>query len=332
MKKILIISLALFNFNLAYMQTDAKNQQKYWKFRNSFRQDFIRIGLNDGESLPMGRRGFGKCIDNTNPYVKQKYGQLYWGDGVIRHGHYIGFLATEYRLLKNQGKDVTAVLNELYYALQAFNRLDENAEYVISLERNNIQPQNGSLNGFYLRDDIPKDFDDHWQDEPIRARGVHGLYNNNNSAQVDSENDSGGGEYDAEIGHNFGWNEPSLDQMSSMLVGLKVCYKLLDDGLWVQPTPNDPIIGLKQEVIQITHRIVDYANQNNWFLLDMYGFPVENGGGDLALTAYPIGLIGNQITGLDYTNTLTRRTILKYAESTLILKAQLKNKIGMMIV
>jgi len=314
MKKILIISLALFNFNLAYMQTDAKNQQKYWKFRNSFRQDFIRIGLNDGESLPMGRRGFGKCIDNTNPYVKQKYGQLYWGDGVIRHGHYIGFLATEYRLLKNQGKDVTAVLNELYYALQAFNRLDENAEYVISLERNNIQPQNGSLNGFYLRDDIPKDFDDHWQDEPIRARGVHGLYNNNNSAQVDSENDSGGGEYDAEIGHNFGWNEPSLDQMSSMLVGLKVCYKLLDDGLWVQPTPNDPIIGLKQEVIQITHRIVDYANQNNWFLLDMYGFPVENGGGDLALTAYPIGLIGNQITGLDYTNTLTRRTILKYAE------------------
>ena len=104
--KVLIVVLGLLS-GVAFGQTDQQNLDKYWKFRASFKKNFIRIGTEQGESLPMGRRGFGKCQD-TDDYNATLYGQLYWGDGVIRHGHYLGFLATEYALLKRSGQDVTA--------------------------------------------------------------------------------------------------------------------------------------------------------------------------------------------------------------------------------
>ncbi len=70
-------------------QTDQKNLEKYWKFRSSFVKDFIRIGKEPGESLPMIGRGFEK---NPNYGPGGAKGMLYWGDNVIWHGHYIGFL------------------------------------------------------------------------------------------------------------------------------------------------------------------------------------------------------------------------------------------------
>jgi hypothetical protein len=319
MKRFSLLLVVLCIANFSFSQTNQLNQQKYWKLRNSFRHSYIRIGDELGESLPMERREFGKCVDNTSMYGGQKYGWLHWGDGVIRQGHYIGFLATEYRLLKNNNKDVTAVTNELYYALQAFNRLDKNAEKVISNERENITPIfEDVLNGFYLRDDAEKDFELHWKDEPIAARAMQSRYENNNSGHVDN-----GTDYKARYGHTFGWNEPSLDQMTSMLVGLKVCHKLLDDGEWVQPEGADTLLNLKQEVIQITHRLVSYAEQHNWFLLDMYGLPVENGGGELAFTALPISQIGTQITGINYDSEIKRTINGAYLRPALIKRAEI---------
>ncbi len=320
MKRIGLITGLLVLVNISFSQNDIVNQQKYWKFRNSFKHNFIKIGEGDGYSLPMGRRGFGACQNNNydNPNVTynihDKFGTLYWGDGVIRHGHYIGFLATEYKLLKNAGEDVTAVLNELYYALVAFNRLDLNAEKIISNERDNIPQQSENLNGFYLRDDVPENFDDHWKDEPINARGVHSaIYDNNNVAKVDEVDNDPEDDYNAEPQHKFGWGGPSLDQMTSILVGLKVCHLLLEPQLYVKPTATDAVINITNEVQQITNRIISYAFNHNWDLLDMYGVPVENGGGDLLfMNAYPISLIGNQITGNNYSSTFTKRTFQSY--------------------
>lgn len=314
MKRITLITSLLLVVNMAFSQNDIVNQQKYWKFRNSFKHNFIKIGEGQGYSLPMGRRKFGACQNNSSPWTPGRYGTLYWGDGVIRHGHYIGFLATEYKLLKNAGEDVTAVLNELYYALVAFNRLDINAETIISEERTNIPNQLANLNGFYLRDDVPEDFDDHWKDEPINARGVHGtVYENNNVAKINDIDNNSGGTNNAEPYHTFGWGVPSLDQMTSMLVGLKVCHLLLEEQLYVKPTATDDVINITNEVQQITNRIISYAYNHNWDLLDMYGVPVENGGGDLVfISAYPISLIGNQITGNDYSGTFTRRYFQNY--------------------
>lgn len=302
----------------SFAQTDQKNLEKYWKFRASFKKNFIRIGTEDGESLPMGRRGFFKCInfdwnntDLTYTQVKaigNRYGQLYWGDGVIRHGHYIGFLATEYALLKKNGQDVTATVNELYYALNAFNRLDSMAEPIISELKQTIPDQYPNLNGFYIRDDVKKDFHDHWKGEPIKARGVSGdRYYNNNS----------GGAHDTTSGFYSYYNTyqlsiPSLDQMTSMLVGLKVCDKLIPENLWVRPTPVDSAMNLANEIRQITNRIITHAKEHNWFLLNMNGWPVGNGGGDLAFTAHPICEIGNQIVGNNYHSSVQRRPSQKY--------------------
>jgi hypothetical protein len=67
---------------------------------------------------------------------------------MIRHGYYLGLLATEYRLLKDAGEDVSGVLNELYYALATINRLDLKAEEEIGLIYNYTiaQSKNGFLN------------------------------------------------------------------------------------------------------------------------------------------------------------------------------------------
>ena len=298
--KILTIAISLLPF-LGYAQSDQDNLDKYWKFRNAFRQDFIRIGELRGESLPMGRRGFRKCPNNTPGEFGVPKGKLYWGDGVIRHGHYIGFLATEYALMQKSDQDVTATLNELYYALGAFNRLDSLAEPIISEFSDNIQNQTPNLNGYYLRDDVPQFFDQHWKDEPIQARATAGLYGNNNTEHINDPNATW-----AEDVLNYArekvtpWSIPSLDQMTSMLVGLRVCHKLLPDGLVIQPTPNDDPVDLKYEVEQITKRLIDYGKDHNWFLLNMNGWPVGNDGGEMIFNAYPIALIGKEITSIDY--------------------------------
>lgn len=105
-----------------YAQTDALNAKKYWKFRNNFRRDFIKVGDEAGEGIPIASRLPIGCTNNVD--ASGGKGAVRWADGMIFQGHYIGFLATEYRLLKNRGEDVTAVLNELYYALNAINRVD----------------------------------------------------------------------------------------------------------------------------------------------------------------------------------------------------------------
>ena len=58
------------------------------------------------------------------------------------------FAIDNYNLI-DAGKDTHAVLNEIYYALNAIERLDAGAEKFF----NPNKPL--SLNGFFIRDDIP---------------------------------------------------------------------------------------------------------------------------------------------------------------------------------
>ena len=37
-----------------FAQNDGANAVKYWKFRTDFREKYIKIGSNQGESLPAG--------------------------------------------------------------------------------------------------------------------------------------------------------------------------------------------------------------------------------------------------------------------------------------
>jgi hypothetical protein len=67
-------------------------------------------------------------------------------DASLRLGWYIAVLATEYKLLNVQGLDTYQTRKELYYALEAFNRLDLNAESYFNLADPNNNNPNQAIN------------------------------------------------------------------------------------------------------------------------------------------------------------------------------------------
>ena len=284
-----------------YAQTDQLNAKKYWKFRNNFRRDFVKIGSERGEGIPIASRLPIGCTNNVD--ASGGKGAVRWADGMLFQGHYIGFLATEYRLLKNRGQDVTATLNELYYALNAINRTDRTAEPIITGIADNGLPvlKDENLNGFYLRDDAGADTYKNWENSPINCRCTEGAaYTRNNMAGLNE----GGYQNRASTNDH---STPSLDQMTSLLLGIVVINKLIEDGVYVQPTPSDPVMDIKNEALSIANRLISYAYQHNYFLLDEWGWPISNGGGELFGTAYPITLIGENLLGNDYSLTMKRQ-------------------------
>lgn len=291
MKHGIMVIFCLFGLTLLG-QTDDYNLEKYWRMRHRFVEEFIKIGPNQGESLPAGRRKPCHTIDNTN-FSATCFGEMHWGDGTMRHGYYLTMLATEYALLQKNNQDVTGTLNELYYALNALNRLDRTAENILAPLYGISLPED--LNGFYLREDVGEDFCQNWDNDEWDMEGTNSAYYHNNN----SEN----------LNNQSGWttrtnnyqNTPSLDQMTSLLVGLRMVYEFVktdnQGDIFVQPTPSDVGFNIRQETINITDRLVRFAADNNWFIIDVHGWPVNNEGGDLALTSYPIVEAAKKITG-----------------------------------
>lgn len=83
-----------------------------------------------------------------------------WGDATADLGDYIARLACEYKLLLDEGKSTHEVTNEIYFALNAYFRIDGMADNYY----------NGNLplkivNGFGLRDDVPEDHANTWDIE-----------------------------------------------------------------------------------------------------------------------------------------------------------------------
>lgn len=91
-------------------------------------------------------------------------GDLDFADATIHLGHYIGVLATEYKLLVQNGKNTDNNIKELYYALEAFNRIDNTAEgwwryYYMGAASNSPNSNGSDLNGFFIRDDVSQNAD-----------------------------------------------------------------------------------------------------------------------------------------------------------------------------
>ena len=285
-------------------QTDEINLQKYWKFRSDFVEQYVKIGPGQGESLPAGIRSPGTCVDNASEWANIEYGTMHWGDGTIRHGHYLGLLATEYALRKKYNLELKGILNELYYALNAIDRLDAIAEPALNDIYFTSDFYGESLNGVYLREDIPEDFCKNWYTEPMHMGCVNSVYyENNNIAKIN----------DPDVGFlvkqkTSYQNVPSLDQMSSLMVGLSLVHKLVDN-VFVKPTPSDTGFKLYDEAIAIVDRMISYASSRNWEIIDINGWPVGNGGGDLTLASGPLLAAAERIVGNTdhYSNKSIRR-------------------------
>jgi hypothetical protein len=161
MKRSLIIIILALNFFKANAQNAVNNMQKYVYYKQRFLNNFIAVGNGMGESLPLDIRRLKKDPTTTG----QEVHEFGIGDATLRLGWYIAVLATEYKLLNDQGLDTYQTRKELYYALEAFNRLDLNAESYFNLAGTStpnqaISPPSSDLNGFFIRDDMTDNFVD----------------------------------------------------------------------------------------------------------------------------------------------------------------------------
>ena len=270
--------LFILSFCSFFGQNDLENHKKYWYYKARLNNDFVKVGNTQpngsnnitspdhGESMPFNERALeGAPYSNTGNELKM-------GDGGTRLGIYIAVLATEYRLLKNNGQDVSKIKHELFCALNAVNRIDYYAESIFS--NGNMNP---NLNGFFIRDDMPPNFvkNNYKHFNYYTINGIDGI------GSSDRENDRGftqtflsgqdvntsdymsyeervalGKPRSAQL-HSL---EESQDQAYYLLMGLSLVSKLVDD---VPDGGNVFGYGsgetkLKTEAINISDRIIKH--------------------------------------------------------------------------
>lgn len=99
------VVIFLLLYNQVYAQGMGANHRKYWWYKSRLNNDFVKVGLGDGESLPFNQRGFGSTsYTNSIPNFKI-------GDGTSTLGLYIAQLATEYALLKKNHEEDNITFN-----------------------------------------------------------------------------------------------------------------------------------------------------------------------------------------------------------------------------
>ena len=112
MRKIVMLLLLLFSLE-SMAQSYQENLEKYWDYRVRLKNDFIYFTGDptiNGSHQPIERR----AVYNDENYQDD----IDMGDATYNLGYYIGLLALEYKLLKDNGQDCDETLLELYYALR----------------------------------------------------------------------------------------------------------------------------------------------------------------------------------------------------------------------
>jgi hypothetical protein len=236
---------------------DLNNMKKYWFYHYRLVNDFMTKGEAQGQCCIMGERSHGSLGTST---------EAKWGDQTVILGQYISVLATEYRLLRSANQPTDTTLQELYYALKTFNRLDYEAETAT-----NDDPSPNvfnSVNGYFMRDDVPKDFLDtigyHPENNKL-SRGVTSIY------PVDIVSSDYSVHQDDVTNTN---NEMSHDQIWHLMMGFALVRKCLDYNGEVITYHNksltnmDPSIpsnaNLRDEALNITNRIMDRLRIHDW--------------------------------------------------------------------
>lgn len=287
MKTLIIIIFVATSFTKINAQNAVNNMQKYVYYKKRFLNNFIAVGNGVGESLPLDIRRISTSKVINGPYIHE-FGI---GDATLRLGWYIAVLATEYKLLNDQGLDTYQTRKELYYALDAFNRLDLNAESYFNLAGTTnpnqaISPNSSDLNGFFIRDDMPDNFVDstylieeynriigspnyqnftstnttghpHLKTSPqsnIYMSGVRGEFNQyQRSPLIDDV-------------HPYK-DEMSQDQIYDLFMGLALVKKCVGSGANFNNLPMaDGEVSLLQEAINITNRIINRVVEDEFIL------------------------------------------------------------------
>jgi hypothetical protein len=125
-----VISFLVF-CNGVYSQSPEVNLEKYWRYRHRFNSKFIISGTERGEGYPTSSL---KIHYFPNFFSGQTNIGITGGDATAHNGFYIGMLATEWKLLHDQGLNTSETEPAWYYAIEAYNRFDYYANVLMGLQ------------------------------------------------------------------------------------------------------------------------------------------------------------------------------------------------------
>lgn len=207
----------------AAAQTTTDNHAKYQALRARLTTDFVFVGDVPGGS---------QVAQERNDAI----GRIRWADGTIYLGFYLGVLATEYGMLSRPldfpgfSGSVSATQNELSLALRALERLDEVADAAFPPPCS----QSPALNGFFIRDDVPATFHQHFP--PLTSVASDYL--------------------DPELTNK----EMSQDQVHHVLSGLALVKRFVPASVTVQGR------SLRAWAIEQATRIGQHVSKNDWVI------------------------------------------------------------------
>ena len=285
----MLLSAVIFitaGLNYVHGQTPDQNLEKYWKYRDRFKKNFINIGPDQGQSIPMSARCIGFTFGGDPQNADNSKSRLYFQDATIYLGHYLVMLATEHKMLKDElaanfgtidpggalDRYYQSNLNELYYALNALNRLDDNAEAY--LRQSPSWPD--ERNGIFMRDDVGEDFLDPFENDysDIFQRDCNFQFPSSDYRSVAPYNNPDEGTSAGQVLTYNKRNVQSIDQISSVLLGLRFVYELVGD-FSVQPTASDAAMNLRAEARTIALRIINHV-MHEASEIDGYSFETRN--------------------------------------------------------
>jgi hypothetical protein len=155
MKRLIILIWTLICLNTVAQPIidNGKAHRRYWYYRTRFINDFVKFGGEQGDCIAFPERNY-----LWGASTSAKVGP----DQIDIMNQYLSALALEYKILSRSNQSTNETIKEIFYILETYNRLDDEADpFWSGTPPEHLPNYNGNnLNGFMLREDMPHDYFD----------------------------------------------------------------------------------------------------------------------------------------------------------------------------